>query len=198
MRTSGVTTTACHNSGKKTTKNEGWSLGCGHHTITRIRNPPNTNANTSTNGQPKQHRNKHQRAAKTTQHESEKRRKREKEKKIKREKEKKRKREQPGGLGPQDLSIPNGEALEQMPQRRAESPIQPTEASKTQQCLFSLFPVKARAGAKPQRGPRKDGLSPQRGAYPGYHYRKCLTHRAESRATWRATSPIPGRTAAKF
>ena len=91
VRTSGVTTTACHNSGKKTTKNEGWSLGCGHHTITRIRNPPNTNAKTSTNGQPKQHRNKHQRAAKTTQHESEKRRKREKEKKRKREKEKKRK-----------------------------------------------------------------------------------------------------------
>ncbi len=62
-----------------------------------------------------------------------KRRKGEKEKKRKREREKRRKREQPGGLGPQDLSIPNGKALEQMPQRRAESPIQPTEAPRTQQ-----------------------------------------------------------------
>ena len=31
------------------------------------------------------------------------------------------------------------------------------------QCLFSLFLVKARAGAKPQRGPRKDGFSPKTG-----------------------------------
>ncbi len=64
-------------------------------------------------------------------------------------------------------------------------------------CLFSLFLVKARAGATPQRGPRKDGLSPKRGL-PGYHYWKRQPHRAERRATWRATSPTPGRTAAKL
>ena len=61
---------------------------------------------------------------------------------------------------------------------------------------FSLFLAKARAEAKPQRGPKKDRRSLK--GLRGCHYRKWRTHRAESRATWRATSPIPGRTAAKL
>ncbi len=43
---------------------------------------------------------------------------------------------------------------------------QSNAAATTRLCcdpLFSLFPVEARAGAKPQRGPRKDGFSPKGG-----------------------------------
>ncbi len=53
---------------------------------------------------------------------------------------------------------------------------------------FSLFLVKARAEAKPHRGPKKDRRSLK--GLRGYHYWKA--HWAECRATWRATSPAPG------
>ncbi len=51
-------------------------------------------------------------------------------------------------------------------------------------------------GPSPKGGPGRTDSAPRRGL-PVYYW-KCLTHRAESRATWRATSPILGRTAAKM